>query len=72
MQQLTINLSISPEQYLSYYQGHAQQVVAKSMEGVTVAFPADRLRPFISHHGIHGQFKITFDHNHKLLQIVAL
>ncbi len=61
MQTVTVRLKISPERFHAYYQGVVEYVVAQSIDGRTVQFPARVLRPFLSYQGIQGTFEITFD-----------
>jgi hypothetical protein len=61
MQTVTVRLKISPERFRAYYQGAVEYVVAQSIDGRTVQFPARVLRPFLSYQGIQGTFEITFD-----------
>ena len=67
--EITFVLSISPEAYLSYYQGAVREVVARGHDGRTIQFPAGLLRRFLTHDGIHGEFRIRFDANHKLVSL---
>lgn len=69
MQTVTVRLNISPERFQAYYQGAVEYVVAPSIDGRTIQFPARVLRPFVSHQGIQGTFKITFDANLKFYSI---
>jgi uncharacterized protein (UPF0261 family) len=66
---IRFRLAISAEDYLAYYQGSAQAVVARSDEGKTIRFPASAIRKFVTHDGIYGRFEITFDENNKLIAI---
>jgi hypothetical protein len=61
MQTVRVQLNISPERFQAYYQGVVEHVVATTVDGRTVQFPARVLRPFLSYHGIQGTFDITFD-----------
>ncbi|MCW5785244.1 MAG: DUF2835 domain-containing protein [Nitrospirales bacterium] len=61
MQTVTVRLKISSERFQAYYQGVVESVVAQSIDGRTIQFPARVLRPFVSHQGIQGTFEITFD-----------
>ncbi|WNM61909.1 DUF2835 domain-containing protein [Candidatus Nitrospira neomarina] len=61
MQTVTVRLKISPERFQAYYQGVVESVVAQSIDGRRIQFPARVLRPFVSHQGIQGTFEITFD-----------
>jgi len=72
MRVFELNLSISAEEMLSYYQGSARQVLANDIHGVRVSFPAQALRPFVSHLGVHGYFRIQIDDNNKLIDVQKL
>ncbi|HFB65988.1 MAG TPA: DUF2835 family protein [Aeromonadales bacterium] len=69
MPQIEFNLNISREKYLSWYSGNAKQVVARSIHGQNVRFPAERLRPFVTHLGVKGRFIIHFDDQHKFVSL---
>lgn len=62
-------LSITREEYLSYYSGAAQWVVARAFEGETVRFPASFLREFVAEDGVYGVFEMTVDDRDKLLSL---
>jgi len=62
-------LNISAEKLLSYYKGNVRYVIAKSIQGNTIQFPVEILRPFITHQGICGAFKIRYDDKNKLVDI---
>jgi len=62
-------LDISPEQYLRYYQGAASQVVAMGYDGRRIRFPASRLRPFVTHDGVRGEFELEFDAQNKFIAL---
>lgn len=65
MNEIRFSLSITPERYLTYYQGAAQQVSVRAHDGRRLQFPASVLRPYVSHEGIHGEFAIQFDANNR-------
>lgn len=69
MQKVTVRLNISPERFQAYYQGVVEHVVATTIDGRTVKFPARVLRPFLSYQGIQGTFDIAFDANMKFQSI---
>ena len=66
---IRFRLAISAEEYLAYYQGSAQVVVARSDDNRIIRFPASAIRKFVTHDGIHGSFEISFDENHKLIAV---
>ncbi|MFT4518834.1 MAG: hypothetical protein ACI9JM_001219 [Halioglobus sp.] len=69
---IRFRLAISPEEYLAYYQGSAQDVVACSEDNKTIRFPASAIRKFVTNDGIFGDFEITFDENNKLIAIQSV
>jgi len=72
MREYKVRLSISADQMLAYYQGVAEQVIARDEQGVRVSFPAQALRPFVTHEGVHGCFCIRVDANNRLLGLRKL
>jgi len=65
MNRYEFHLSISPDQYLDYYGGTVRQVVVRSTSGLSVQFPASLLQRFVTPEGIHGNFVLTCDEQHK-------
>jgi|TARA_B110000196_G_scaffold272973_1_gene249167 hypothetical protein len=72
MKEIIVSLHISREDYLSFYQGQVQTVVATATDGRVVRFPAVILKNVVGHEGIHGTFKIHFDANNKFDGIVRI
>lgn len=72
MGRATFSLSISTTEYLRYYRGSARQVIVRSDQGHTLSFPAEHLRTFVSHGGIHGRFTLDYDDSHRFLSIERL
>jgi hypothetical protein len=68
-QTIQFHLALSSEQYLAYYKGHAQNIQARSINNKIIRFPANAIREFLTHEGIHGLFEIQFDENNKLIKI---
>jgi len=62
---LTVSLSITYDEFEAVYRGAAKHVFANTMEGKSMRFPADILRPFLTRDGIQGRFRVLFDSNHK-------
>lgn len=63
---LVVSLSIDAEEMQRWYRGSASEVLAYSVDGRKVRFPASVLRPFVTRDGVHGHFRILFDNRHKL------
>ena len=68
-QEIHIRLDISAEQYRRVYAGSARFVHAQSLDGRTVKFPAEVLRPHVTHDGIHGVFALQHDNNNRFIGI---
>jgi len=69
---IRFRLAISAEEYLAYYQGSAQVVVARSDDNKTIRFPASAIRKFVTRDGVFGSFEISFDENNKLISIQSI
>lgn len=57
---IDMRLHISPDEFQRLYEGTAKEVSAQSIDGRRVRFPANILRPFVTHIGISGIFRIHF------------
>lgn len=66
---VVMNLSISPEEYQRLYQGAVRDVVATSVDGRRIRFPAMILRPWVTHTGIRGRFRLLFDEQNRFQKI---
>jgi len=69
---LVVPIKISRDEYLSWYEGSVKLVSAYSIDGKSVNFPANILRPYITHDGVEGTFAIYFDENNKFKDIKRL
>lgn len=65
MREVTIDLAISAQDYLAYYQGAAREVVATCSDGRKIRFPSNILQSFVTHAGIYGRFVIRFDEQNR-------
>ncbi|MBJ6138100.1 DUF2835 domain-containing protein [Marinobacter litoralis] len=72
MQQITVDIAISPEEWIKFYQGVATDVHATSRDGRTVRFPARILSKFYLRDGVRGSFRILFDDSGKFSSIERL
>jgi hypothetical protein len=69
---IIVNLNISPEEYTYWYTGTARTVLATSIDGRSVRFPANILQPFVTREGIQGTFCIYFKPDGKFDRIERL
>ena len=61
LNQLEFSLDISATKLEAYYRGSVREVLAYSTNGRRLRFPLSLLRPFVSHSGVQGRFRIIFD-----------
>jgi len=66
---IVIDLHICADEFIRHYSGAANSVVVRARSGQTVRFPANALRPFVLHDGVHGAFTLLIDDKSKLLSI---
>ena len=66
---IRFHIRITVQQYLAYYRGHARQVVVRAHDGRNLRFPANVLRPFLTHDGIAGDFILEYDERNKFVGI---
>lgn len=66
------SLNLSSDEYLRFYKSQARHVLVQSIEGLTIRFPAEHLRPFVDHDGVHGRFELESSPDGKFLTLVKL
>lgn len=69
---ITVDLAISADEFLRYYNGSARLVSAIATDGRRVQFPANVLQRVVRRDGVYGRFQIEFSHDGKFLNIVRL
>jgi hypothetical protein len=69
MRTIRFSLAISTDDYLRFYQGKARNVSAITDDGRRIEFPAEHLRAFVMHDGIHGRFELVFDEMNKFVAL---
>ena len=72
MQQIIVDISISPDEWIKLYQGVATDVHTRARDGRSVRFPARILSRFFLEDGIRGSFLIRFDNAGKFSSIERL
>ncbi|MFG6176448.1 DUF2835 domain-containing protein [Halomonas sp. THAF12] len=60
MPTIDITLDLTPDACLAHYEGRAGVVHTRSLDGRSVAFPAEALRRVVTRDGVHGVFRLTF------------
>jgi hypothetical protein len=69
MPRMFFTLNISAADYQSFYRGVGKVIVTRTEDGQRLQFPANELRKFVSHSGVHGRFEILFSRDNKLLDL---
>ena len=72
MQQIIVDIAISPDEWIKLYRGEATDVHTTSRDGRSVRFPARILSRFFLKDGIQGSFRILFDTQGKFASIERL
>ena len=65
MNHFEFSINLSAREYLQYYRGIVNKVVAKCTDGTTIQFPALLLKPFVTTGGIRGRFVLSCDQDGK-------
>ncbi len=68
-QRLFVVLDISAYEFVQYYQGKVDSVVATTTDGLTVKFPVNILQSFVKNNGVHGMFELVLNEHFKLISI---
>lgn len=69
MRSIYVQLNIPPDEFQLLYEGVAKTVNARSLDGRIVRFPANILRPFVTHSGVSGTFAIHFSDENRFQNI---
>ncbi|ATJ84646.1 DUF2835 domain-containing protein [Halomonas beimenensis] len=60
MPMIDVVIELSPDACLAHYEGRVGMVHTRSLDGRSVAFPAEALRRVVTHDGVHGIFRLHF------------
>lgn len=71
-QTIRLQITIPASDYLAYYRGDADTVVARANDGRVIRFPADVLRPVLTHKGVDGEFLLKIDENDKFVSLTPV
>ncbi|AZR43367.1 DUF2835 domain-containing protein [Marinobacter salarius] len=72
MQQIIVDVDISPDEWIKLYQGSATDVHTRARDGRSVRFPARILSRFYLRYGVQGSFRILFDDQGKFVSVERL
>jgi len=69
MRKFIIDMRLSPTQLEAFYAGQVSHVWVRDINGLSLQFPLQHLRPFVDHHGVQGRFELKVQHNNRLQSI---
>ena len=72
MQQIIVDVNISPDEWIKLYQGSATDVHTTARDGRSVRFPARILSRFYLRDGVQCSFRILFDDQGKFVSVERL
>ena len=61
MNHFEFSINLSAQEYLQYYRGSVNKVIAQCADGTTIQFPALLLKPFVTSLGVRGNFVLSCD-----------
>lgn len=65
MPRYELTLHLDADRWRAFYEGRVRQVQARDDAGRWLRFDARHLRPYTSHDGVHGRFRLTTDDEHR-------
>lgn len=69
MRKSIVTIHLDSEQVLLFYKRQKERVRAVAEDGTSISLPFDIIARFVSHHGIHGRFEISYDSTGKFKDI---
>jgi hypothetical protein len=72
MTRYRFSISVSTEDWLSFYEGSIQNIIVRTFHGLRVSIPARNFLPFVTYSGIQGTFEITFNENKRIVQLTKI
>lgn len=72
MPSIDLSIDLSREACLAHYQGRAGQVLARSLDGRRVVFPAEALRQVVTRDGVRGVYRLCFSDQGRFVSIQRL
>lgn len=72
MRHYTFRLSLSRDEIMLMYQGHAKRLVVRTEQGLTLELGLEKIRGFVATNGVHGAFRLTTEDDHRFVKIERL
>ena len=64
-----VQIGLSADQLKRFYSGRVQYVWTRDEQGTSLQFPLQALRPFVTHDGVAGRFRVRVSAEQRLLGI---
>ncbi len=71
-QSLRFSLNIPQNKILHFYRGHVKNLIVTLDSGKRVQLPLVNFQPYISEHGLYGDFEVIFSDKFKLITLKRL
>ncbi len=68
MPRYRFSVQLSAAEVEDFYHGRAAWIQVRS-QGKKIRLPWGHFRPFISHNGLHGQFELELDPQHRFVKL---
>lgn len=69
MRQYTFRLTLSSEEILLMYQGHARRLVVRTEQGLTIELGLEKIRSFVTTTGVYGYFRLKTQDDHRFISL---
>lgn len=69
MRQYTFRLTLSHEEIMLMYQGHARRLVVRTEQGLTLELGLEKIRPFVTLSGVSGYFSLQTQDDHRFVSL---
>ncbi len=69
LKQFTFRLSLSSDDILLMYQGHARRLVVRTEQGLTIELALEKIRPFVTISGVCGYFRLKTQDDYRFVSL---
>jgi hypothetical protein len=66
------SISVSTEDWLSFYEGAIQNIIVRTFHGLRLSIPAQNFLPFVTFSGVQGTFEITFNEQKRITKLIKI
>ncbi|MGY3857942.1 DUF2835 family protein [Aeromonas sp. NJAU223] len=69
MRHYIFHLALSRDEIMLMYQGHANRLVVRTEQGLTLELGLEKIRPFVATNGVHGRFRLSTEDDHRFVRL---